>query len=145
MSLQPLPAQIQNILHRAMRTQYVVLPAQIGQLDINDDDQDQETSIIQQFFSTPISSVPPLLPIPLPHVSVLTQEPEQPEQQQTQTTETQPDQQTNKITKAQALSLRLILGFVAAFLFVLGLLTAISSDYLQGIISEVKEVFQKEE
>jgi hypothetical protein len=145
MSLQPLPPQIQDILRRATRTQYVVLPAQVQP---GGDDENQEFEIIQQFFSTPISSIPPLLPIP--HLSVLSEEPKQPEQpeqpQQTQETQqTQTNQQSNKITKWQALNLRLGLGFVASLLFVLGLLTAISSDYLDQITSSIKEIFQKKD
>jgi hypothetical protein len=146
MSLQPLPPQIQDILNRAMRTQYVVLPAQV---QTTDNDDDQEIEIIQQLLTPRIyfeDLLSQQIKTDLPNQTTNQQITEQ-TQTTDQTEQTKPkteQPQTNKITKAQALSLRLILGFVAALLLVLGLLTSISSDYLDQIVSSIKEVFGKD-
>lgn len=141
MSLQPLPPEIQDILRRAMRTQYVVLPAQAQP------DDDQEIEIIQQLLNPRIYFEDFLL-----QQNNSTQTANQQVTNQTQVTEqteqVNPNNQanpSNKITKAQALGLRLTLGFIGALLLVLGLLTAISSDYLDQITSSIKEIFQKED
>jgi hypothetical protein len=147
MSLQPLPPELQDILRRAMRTQYVVLPAQ-AQPDGDDDD---ENEIIQQILNPRIYFEDFLLQQTKnnsPNQAIDQQTTDQTGQQQiTEQTQAEINQQpqTNKITKAQALSLRLILGFAGALLLILGLLTAISSDYLDQITESIKDIFQKKE
>lgn len=146
MSLQPLSPEIQDILRRAMRTQYVVLPAQ-AQPDSGDDD--QEIEIIQQLLNPRIYFEDFLLQsTQTANQQVTNQQVTNQTQVTEQTEQVNPNNQadpSNKITKAQALSLRLVLGFIGALLLVLGLLTAISSDYLDQITSSIKEIFAKEE
>lgn len=143
MSLQPLPPTLQDILNRAIRTQYVVSPASTTIFDTVEEIDD---AIISQFFQQ--ASVPILTPnifanpIPQNQTQQETQQPQQETQQQQQTQQSQ--QQPRKLTRAEALGLRLNLGFLATLLLILGLAAAISGDYLDNILSSVKEILRKE-
>jgi hypothetical protein len=103
MSLQPLPPEIQDILRRTMRTQYVVLPAQAQP----GGDDDQEIEIIQQLLNPRIYFEDLLLqqvknnPTQTANQQVTNQT-----QVTEQTEQVNPNNQanpSNKITKAQAL------------------------------------------
>lgn len=143
MSLQPLPPALQDILNRALRTQYVVLPATSSYFDNVNDEIDN--AIISQFLQQPTIPIltPNILVNPTKKQTNEQQEIQQQEQQQQTDQQQASEQNQKKLTRAKALGLRLTLGFLGALLLILGLFAAISGDYLDNILSSIKDIFKQ--